>query len=82
MLTKLYDNIKKIIYENYKLILGFFVLLILFTIKLPFYINTPGGVIDISKKIKIDTPYEIKGSLISHMLRKLQLLYNFNCCLF
>ena len=62
MLTKLYDNIKKIIYENYKLILGFFVLLILFTIKLPFYINTPGGVIDISKKIKIDTPYEIKGS--------------------
>ena len=50
MLTKLYDNIKKIIYENYKLILGFFVLLILFTIKLPFYINTPGGVIDISKK--------------------------------
>lgn len=62
MITKLYDKIKEIIYENYKLILGFFIILFAITFQLPYYINTPGGIIDISKKIKIDTPYDIKGS--------------------
>lgn len=62
MITKLYDKIKKIIYENYKFILGFFILFLAINIELPYYINSPGGIIDISKKIKIDSPYKPEGS--------------------
>ena len=52
MITKLYDKIKKIIYENYKFILGFFILFLAINIELPYYINSPGRIIDISKRLK------------------------------
>ena len=62
MLNKLYDKIKEIIYQNYKIILLFFVTLFILTFQLPFYINSPGGIIDISKKIEMDNQTEVSGS--------------------
>jgi PDZ domain-containing protein len=62
MLNKLYDKIKEIIYLNHKLILSFFILLSILTFHLPFYINTPGGIIDISQKIEIENSYDVEGS--------------------
>ncbi|MDD3341282.1 MAG: PDZ domain-containing protein [Bacilli bacterium] len=63
MFTKLYAEIKKILKENRIGICLFVLLLILFCIPLPYYIDTPGGAIDISKKIKLEDSYKKKGSL-------------------
>ncbi|MDD4719173.1 MAG: PDZ domain-containing protein [Bacilli bacterium] len=53
MLYKLYEQIIKIIKNNYMFIIGFLIGFALITIKLPYYINTPGGSSDISSKIEI-----------------------------
>ena len=54
MFNKLYIEIIKIVKNNYLFIIGFFIGLALVTIKLPVYINAPGGVSDISEKIEIE----------------------------
>lgn len=40
----------------------FFVLLFLFTFELPYYIDTPGGTIDVSSRIEVEDGYEVSGS--------------------
>lgn len=52
---------KKIFLNNYKFIIILFFILILFSIKFPYYIDTPGGIDDVSKKIDIDG-YSSAGS--------------------
>ncbi len=61
MFIKLYESIIKIIKENYKFLLCMILLVFTFTFKLPYYINAPGGLIDISDRVDIDN--EISGSL-------------------
>lgn len=61
MLNKLYEQILKIIKDNYIFIIGFFIGLIITTTKLPIYINAPGGVSDISERIEIEN-YKIEKS--------------------
>lgn len=63
MFNKIYESFKKIIKENLVFLIGLFVGFLLFTVKLPFYIDTPGGLIDVSERIKIEDSYEVKGSL-------------------
>ena len=46
MINKIYDNIRQTIKENYKTIIIFVVLMILFTIEFPYYIEAPGGIIE------------------------------------
>lgn len=60
MLNKIYDKIKKIIKENLVFIVSFFIILTLFNIKLPYYINAPGSLINVKDKINID--YNLSGS--------------------
>lgn len=62
MFNKLYDEIKKIICENYKFFIVMIVIVLLATIRLPYYVNTPGGIIDISSKIEVDGGYPVEGS--------------------
>ena len=50
MLTKLYEEIKKYIKKEYKFLIGLIIAFLLFTIKLPYYIDMPGGVINISER--------------------------------
>ena len=53
MFNKLYDQIIKLVKNNYLYIIGILIGFFLMTIKLPYYINTPGGSADISSKISI-----------------------------
>lgn len=62
MIKKIYQKIKQIIKENITLFLLFFVLLFLFTFEFPYYIETPGGTIDISSRIEIENGYPSTGS--------------------
>ena len=63
MLYKLYEKIKEIIKEYYKFFITFFVVLILCTIEFPYYIEAPGGIINIADKIEIKNSHKSKGSL-------------------
>lgn len=62
MFNKLYEKIKKYIKENkIELILSVFIL-IFFLFPLPFYIQRPGGLIEVGNRIEIDNSDENKGS--------------------
>lgn len=55
------EKVKKIIKENYKFILTVIIIIILFNIKLPYYVLAPGGVINITNRVN---NYKVeKGSL-------------------
>ena len=52
---------KQYLKDNYKFIICLFLLIIVLTFKFPYYIDAPGGISDMSKKIEING-YESKGS--------------------
>ena len=54
-------TIQKFLKENYKFIIILFSILLIFTIRFPYYIDAPGGITDMREKIIIDG-YESKGS--------------------
>lgn len=62
MINKIYDKIRQTIKENYKLIIIFVILMIAFTVELPFYIEAPGGIIDINDRIVIEEKSDSEGS--------------------
>jgi PDZ domain-containing protein len=45
---------KKIIKENYKFIISLVLIFLILNIRFPYYIDAPGGITDISKKVQID----------------------------
>lgn len=60
--NKILENIRLFIKENYKQIIVLFLLMIAVSIELPYYIEAPGGTINITKRI--DEDYDKKnGSL-------------------
>ena len=62
MFNKVYVKFKKLIKENYK---SFFLLLLLcaiMTYKLPYYIECPGGILDVSKRVDVEDAYSVNGS--------------------
>lgn len=63
MLTKIFNQIKIYIKKEYKFIILLLTLLLLSSIRLPFYINMPGGIIDISDRITIDNKKKLNGTL-------------------
>lgn len=63
MFTKLYEEIKRIIKENYKFLITLIIILLTCTIELPYYIEATGGIIDIQERIEIEDAYESNGSL-------------------
>lgn len=63
MFTKVYEKTKQILRENYKELLFMLLFITLFTIKLPFYINAPGGLMDVTDRVIIEDSYEVDGSL-------------------
>lgn len=62
MLNKLYDKIKEIIKANYKYALILIFFFCLFTFELPYYIETPGGILDVSTRVEVENANEVKGS--------------------
>lgn len=62
MLKKVYDEVKKILKNNYKSLILFIVLLLTCTIEFPYYIEAPGGIIKVDDRVKIENSYENSGS--------------------
>lgn len=63
MITKIYEYFKKIIKENYKRLITLFLIILLFTVELPFAIYIPGGTIDLAKRVEVKNGYESEGKL-------------------
>ena len=63
MFAKIYDFLKGFIKECYKELLFFIIVLLLLVIELPYVIYTPGGLIDLNKRIDIKEEYDSKGSI-------------------
>lgn len=59
MITKLYNYLK----ENIKFFITLIILFIICTFELPYYINTPGGLLDVKDRVYISDSYDISGSL-------------------
>lgn len=62
MFTKIYEKIKEFIKENYKGLIAIIVVFLLFMIELPYSIYTPGGAVDLNKRISVNNGYEAEGS--------------------
>ena len=63
MFTKVYEKVLEYIKKEYKFLITLLTILLLFTIKLPYYIDTPGGIINISDRISIKGCKPLEGSL-------------------
>lgn len=63
IISKLYENFKIFIKENYKSLIFVAVIFFLFFFKLPYYIYAPGGLIDATDKVSVGEKIEFKGSL-------------------
>ena len=62
MLKKKFVGFKKYFKENLKYIILFLVIVIGCTYKLPFYIDSTGGLINTSSRVKVENAYSVKGS--------------------
>ena len=62
MFAKIYEKIKEFIKENYKELIVLIVIVLLFTIKLPYSIYTPGGAVNLNDRINVENGYETEGS--------------------
>lgn len=62
MTNKIYVNIKKFIKENYKFLIVYAVILLLFTVSLDYEIYTPGSLSNLDKRIEVENGYESEGS--------------------
>lgn len=63
MLNKIYDNIKKFIKKNYVYLIILIITGFIFHFPLPYYIDAPGGLIDVSERLEVEDGYKINGSL-------------------
>lgn len=63
MLNKIYDNMKEFIKKNYVYLIIIIVAGFIFHFPLPYYIDAPGGLIDVSERLEVEDGYEINGSL-------------------
>ena len=57
------NKIKNILKKNIRFIVIYVIILILLLIEFPYYVEAPGGIIDISKRINIENSYKSEGSL-------------------
>lgn len=62
MLSKLYEKFKKFLRDNYLYLIILFSTYLILTFPVPYIVEAPGGIIDITKKIDVDTKVETEGS--------------------
>lgn len=63
MTNKLYEKTKQIIKENYRLFLILMIFTIICFLPMPFYIHAPGGLVDITNRVKVEHGNSTRGSL-------------------
>lgn len=62
MFNKIYVEIKEFIKENAKSLIALLVIILLFTIELPYSIYTPGGAVNLNDRIEIEKENKTEGS--------------------
>lgn len=62
MFTKVYENIKKFIKDEWKFILIIIIFGLFTNLRLPYLIEAPGGAIELRDRVKISDSYESDGS--------------------
>ena len=62
-MKNLFNNIKKLIKEYYKVIIAYVLILAFFLAKFPYYISAPGGLINTDDKIETTENFKMSGSL-------------------
>ena len=62
MSNKTYDKIKNIIKENFKDIIIFVITILIATYQFPYYIESTGGLLETTDRVKIENSYKQKGS--------------------
>ena len=62
-MKNLFNNIKKIIKEYYKVIIVYVLILAFFLVEFPYYISAPGGLINTDDKIETTENFKMSGSL-------------------
>lgn len=63
MFNKIYEKVKLFILENIKFLLVLATLVFLFTFELPFVVYTPGGIVNLDKRIKVEGSDKNDGTL-------------------
>ena len=63
MLNKIYDKTKNFIKKNYVYLIILIITGFIFHFPLPYYIDAPGGLIDVSERLEVEDGYKINGSL-------------------
>lgn len=59
MITKLYNLLK----ENIKFFITLVLIFLIFTFELPYYIDAPGGLLNVEDRVFVEDSYEVSGSL-------------------
>lgn len=72
MMKKMTSTIKTFIKEEYKMILFFVLLYIIFQIPVNYYIVTGGGISDVSSRIEVEDAYDSKGSFNISYVKELK----------
>ncbi len=62
MLNKIYEKIKRFILENYKFLISLILIVVTLTYEFPYVVYTPGGIVNLENRIKIENDIENKGS--------------------
>lgn len=62
-MIKIYEKIKNFIKENFRILVFYVFLFLIFTVHLPYYISAPGGLIDTKDRVQTTSNFELKGSL-------------------
>lgn len=62
MFSKVYDKVWQILKQNYKSFLVLCITFLLCTFEFPYYIDTPGGLINIEDRIMVEKAYKSQGS--------------------
>jgi len=62
MTNKLYDKLKKLIKENLLFIIIYISIILIFFIRLPYFISVPGGIININDRVEVISSNNIEGT--------------------
>ena len=62
-MVKIRDEIVKFFKEHIKYLVLFIVLILLFTIELPYKVYAPGGMVELSKRVNVENGYATNGTL-------------------